>query len=403
MNKQANNEQNFLHILNLDTIGGVEELFMSFLAEASTLSDARHHVLITGGLVHPFFKETLARFAASVHCEKYWKEIKIPKWLSFFRKVQKAKVIKAINPDKIILWNRFEDILEIKKNVGGQSSIIYYEHGASWVAKKDDAPQAFFTNVTTVIANSFAAKRLLELKWQLKNPVVVVDNPLRQDVLAQTNCKSLSCGIKLGYIGRLIPLKGVPLLLHTLKILLDRKIEATLKIAGAGEELSTLKKEAERLGISNLVEFIGIIRDVSSFYDSIDLLLVPSIREPLGLVAQEAAIRGCPVIASFVDGLPEVVQDNKTGYCLPPTLEVSRYVEFGGKIKTLPDLVYDPRNDCLSSPQILDPKLIADTIETIAKNPEQYTMLSRQAVAFATKRPTMKSYAKTLFSNFVMR
>lgn len=400
---KTDSQLNILHLVNLDTIGGVEELFYHFLEDAPPHN---HHLLVTGNLPHPYFREKIKNSTRTYSCEKFIGRFKIPKLLSSFRYQKKMHYIKKTKPDVIVLWNRFEDISNLKENLPSHCSIVYYEHGASWIEKKETKLADFFSHLTCIIANSYAAKKLLEQKWGPKIPITVVENPLRPDIVKQVLPKKLEADqnstIHIGYIGRLIPLKGVPLLLHAIKLLIDRSVKVSLSIAGSGECLDELKKEADTLKIQDSIQFLGSIKDVSHFYDSIDLLVVPSIREPLGLVALEASLRGCPVIASLVDGLPEVVLNEKTGLCLSPTLSIDRYPEFGGRLEKLPDLVYDPISGSIKKPQMLDPQVIADSIQHLIENPQKYESFSKEAIEFAENRACFAKYRDLLMQNFSM-
>jgi glycosyltransferase involved in cell wall biosynthesis len=382
-----------LHVINLDTVGGVEELFVHFLK----MAEGKHHILITGGRLHPHFKDQVQKNAASITYEKYFCGLKIPKFFSSIRQLKRKIAAKKSNISRIVLWNRIETISDLKKMASPKTTIIYYEHGASWIQPKKLRTTAFFSAVDALIANSQAAKRLLKLKWDINKPIAVIDNPLRPDLpIKESPKKAPLSPFQIGYIGRLIPLKAVSLLLHAVAILNARKIPVKLTIAGDGEEKAELEKEMHKLHLQGQITFVGIVDDVTSFYDSIDLLVVPSIREPLGLVALEASSRGCPVIATKVDGLPEVVQNGENGYLLEPTLSVNSYTQYGGRTEKLPDLVYNPTTDQLQEPQIIDPVHIADKIEYLIKHNDEYLKMSAAALVKARKRTNFETYTKQL-------
>lgn len=383
----------FLHLLNLDTVGGVEELFMHFLAHSTTISSAQHHLLITGPKPHPFFQGRLNSLSASQTLEKYAYGIKIPKPL---RSLKRKQALLTSQPHITVLWNRIEAI----KKIQSRSKIVYYEHGASWIAPKSDRHNAFFSEVDQLLVNSFAAKRVVELKWNVRAPITIVHNPLKPTMIAAAEPKQPVDTSKrpfvIGFIGRLIPLKGVPLLLHALHHLVKWQIPVTCLIAGDGPSKPALEKEIKRLNLTNHVSFLGCIQDVSSFYDKIDALVIPSIREPLGLVAQEAALHGCPVIASYVDGLPEVVHNEQTGFTIPQTLDITHYSQFGGENTSLPDLVYDPSSDTLREPKLVNPATLAEKLLMLIQDPERYVSYSKQAILSAKLRPTFRQYAEEL-------
>jgi glycosyltransferase involved in cell wall biosynthesis len=125
--------------------------------------------------------------------------------------------------------------------------------------------------------------------------------------------------LRVGFVGRLIPHKGVDVLLHA--IALDDRF--TAEIFGAGPESESLAELAHRLGISDRVTFHGHVDEerIPEVYAEFDVLAVPSIPLPswveqFGRVVVEAQASGVPVIASASGALPDVVGDR--GLLVPP-------------------------------------------------------------------------------------
>lgn len=96
------------------------------------------------------------------------------------------------------------------------------------------------------------------------------------------------------------------------------EVRARLLMIGDGPDQPLARREAERLGVTDRVTFLGQQEEVASLFSVADLLLLPSAKESFGLVALEAMACGVPVIASRVGGLPEVVGGKEAGFLYPP-------------------------------------------------------------------------------------
>ena len=118
-------------------------------------------------------------------------------------------------------------------------------------------------------------------------------------------------------VGRLAEEKGHRVLLRAMASAARTMPKARLLIAGEGAEEENLQRQAEELGISDHVKFLGFVPDVRSVLSAADLLVMPSLSEGLGVAALEAMAMGKPVVASNVGGLPESVLDRETGMIVP--------------------------------------------------------------------------------------
>jgi glycogen(starch) synthase len=121
-------------------------------------------------------------------------------------------------------------------------------------------------------------------------------------------------------LGRVVVQKGFDVALRAFAQLAGRYPQARLVVAGDGEALSALVQLAGALGIAGAVEFPGWAApgDVPALINCCTMVLMPSRYEPFGLVALQAGQMARPVVASRVDGLPEVVVDGETGLLVEP-------------------------------------------------------------------------------------
>jgi len=95
-------------------------------------------------------------------------------------------------------------------------------------------------------------------------------------------------------------------------------VKCKLLFLGKGEEILSLRQQINHLGINNEVFFLGENREIDPYVAIADLLLLPSSLESFGLVALEAMAYGVPVIATNIGGIPEVVENEKTGFLSRP-------------------------------------------------------------------------------------
>lgn len=119
-----------------------------------------------------------------------------------------------------------------------------------------------------------------------------------------------------GFIGQISPIKGV---LELIEALSKLEYEWQLVIAGEAsdkqqEYFDACVELVSNLNLTSKINFVGFMDDVSTFYHSVDCVVMLSKQEPLGRVPLEAASFYKPTIANAVGGLPETIRHGETGW-----------------------------------------------------------------------------------------
>ncbi|MAD91407.1 MAG: glycosyl transferase [Gammaproteobacteria bacterium] len=118
--------------------------------------------------------------------------------------------------------------------------------------------------------------------------------------------------------GQLIPRKGHKYLLQAIVKVKEKFPNFKLIIFGEGSLSRKLQEQVILLKLNDTVKFAGFYNNLDDFIGCFDLFIHPSTTEGLGVAVLKAAAAGVPVIASRVGGLPEAIDDNKTGLLIKP-------------------------------------------------------------------------------------
>lgn len=123
--------------------------------------------------------------------------------------------------------------------------------------------------------------------------------------------------IIVGIAARLDPVKDIATLIRAAASLGKELPSLKLAIAGDGAERKTLTELAGELGAAERVMFLGWITDTDSFYGAIDVNALTSLSESFPYALTEGARAGLATVASAVGGVPEIIENEKTGLLFP--------------------------------------------------------------------------------------
>jgi glycosyltransferase involved in cell wall biosynthesis len=128
----------------------------------------------------------------------------------------------------------------------------------------------------------------------------------------------LADGTKLvGIVGRIFPIKNHRLFLDAAALVSKQEPATRFVIVGDGTLRPEMEQHADSIGITERIIFTGWRRDLPRIYADLDLLAVTSNNEGTPFSAIEAMASGCPVVATRVGGLPDLIDEGQTGYLVP--------------------------------------------------------------------------------------
>jgi len=249
------------------------------------------------------------------------------------------RYLREIRPD-IMQTQLFADLYRPIGRLARVPIIIGVEHNLDY-----DEPHLFqiikklcHASADGVIAVSEAVRQDIIKRYSYTpNKVIVIYNGIDEtkfyQPLSVSKMHDARSPWQIGGAGRLVPQKGFDILIKALAKL-PAEIKWRCQIAGAGPLQDEFASLIKNLNLEHKVSLIGVHSDLRSFFSRLDIFVIPSCWEGLGLVALEAGAAGVPVIASATGGLQEIIQHRYSGFLVdnlqPETLaQALEYIFIG--------------------------------------------------------------------------
>ena len=303
--------------------GGMEMFFCRVTRELAH----RHHVhalCLRGSTVHQRLETDQVRLTALGSARRF-----APATISTIRRLVKTEGIHAIHahasPDL------FAAVVGAK---GKQVAKVFLTRQTGLPGSKHDPFHRFlFRRVTKVFAVTHQMRgELLDRCPLREEQVVVIPNAIEIDRYDPAACtpgrfrKGLQVpreALLVGTVGRLDRQKGQGDLIRAARRVGERHPEVRFVIVGEetfGEEgiRGELESLATALGLSDMLFFAGFRKDIPAVLRDLDLFVLPSHSEAFGIALVEAMAMGLPTIGTDNLGVPEIINDGRTGLLVPP-------------------------------------------------------------------------------------
>lgn len=237
------------------------------------------------------------------------------------------KALREFKPDIIQLleepWSLFAgQTVRAARRIAPDAQVLFYTweniyRERTYCSKLDPLHRrieaSVFANCRSgVCATHLAAEVLRKRGYHGKTPVIPyginASFLLGPDQIEERIARPVGSPPRIGYVGRLLKMKGVDILIRALPL-----VEGTLVVLGSGEAERDLKSMARDIGVQDRIEWVRAVPpdEVVSHISALDALVLPSRTtatwaEQLGRVLLEAMACGVPVIVSSSGSIPEV-------------------------------------------------------------------------------------------------
>ena len=339
-----------IHQLSLSAIGGVQRSFIPYLLYVLKKSNFHHSVYSKHDLLDQF-----------IEVKNYHNNINkslISKIKFIFFLISKNYIIHFYNNLGSSYINKLLKFIPY-------SNIIFHERGAAWNAKDKDIKmyKSNALKAEIILANSNASKIMLIKRFGIdeRKIKVIYNGFLSKDFkFVPKDNNRYSEKLSVGYAGRLDTFKGVNILLESAKKL----PKYDFFIAGEGALGDILKKSVNNY---KNIHFLGNVKEPLDFISKMDIIVTPSIREPLGNIIIESGYCKKAVIASNVDGIPEIIVDGVSGILINPDKKIL-FNSIPNNASPMPEVVIDPNTRELTRPKEIDPLKLCESIVLLASS-----------------------------------
>lgn len=318
-----------------------------FLESVSGLLLAGHRVMVSLAVGGPLEDELRSRGAGVVICPSPVLRKSMLKPRGFISAMAKAfhgigqgsRLIRQVQPEAIYvntitipLWNVLARLHRIPLLVHVHEG----EASSGILMRKALALPLLLAG--SIIANSRFSAGVVEGSFhRLGQRIEVIYNAVPGPAHPAPARTALTSAVRLAYIGRLSPRKGVDIALESLALLTARGVDAELDIVGAvfpGYEWyeQQLRDQVRSEHLEGKVRFLGFQPRIWDLMAETDIVLVPSrADEPFGNTAVEAILGGRPVIASATTGLVEAT----AGYAAASTVQANDPAELASAVERM--------------------------------------------------------------------
>lgn len=286
-------------------LGGLEQSFLDY----NHALLIQHNVLVS--IVHPHaqVKKEVKGLCVTVNNFNSY---------DFLAVMKLKKLIESEKPNCIITHGKRATVLFKKANPQAAIIAVSHKHNYEYLTSTDAVITVTNHMREELIKSGFDPKRIYHIPNMINIP----------DDIAYSQPK-LSNPPVIGMIGRMTKEKGHDVFIKALAELKKGGVKFIAKIAGDGEEKANIIALIKSLNLQDEIELLNWVDDKDAFYNSVDIVCVPSRHETFGIVLLESFLHCKPCIASTCDG-PKEIGTNEQNLLLFP---INNHLALANSIK----------------------------------------------------------------------
>ena len=240
-----------------------------------------------------------------------------------------ASLADIIREEKIDIVHAHTRVSQVASILASRKTKVHYISTCHGFFKPRLSRKLFDTWGEKVVAISAPVMAHLERDFGVKRGrIELIHNGIDTDRFSKTYSGDEIAGIKrsiglkdgpvIGTMGRLSPVKGQKFLIEAMKYIIAEEASAQCLIIGSGPEEKALKYLAEDIGVEGRIKFAGpVYQDMPSYLACMDVFVLPSLKEGLGLALLEAMAAARPCAASGIGGISDIIKNETNGILVP--------------------------------------------------------------------------------------
>ena len=228
-------------------------------------------------------------------------------------------IVEEFKPDIIHIHGAHE-LVYISRSIASDIPVVFTCHGYATSLPSIDYKISAFINKKwgdkVITVSNYDRENLIKAGLPEDKTVLIYNGVT--EISEKKELPIETEGLVIGTAARLTRSKGIRYLIEAFSYLHNKYRDINLVIIGEGEERKNLEILAQDLKINNRVFFLGAIPDARCYFRNFHIFVLPSLSEAFSITILEAVSQKIPVIATSVGGIPEIIEDGKTGLLVPP-------------------------------------------------------------------------------------